>query len=169
MPKKSTQPEDVATRVVDATTPPTKRALTEEQKAKMREGRKLAAERRKASSSPEDPVQGGDQSSGSEDKPASPKRKDVQDEINALEAQLLDVTKRLIDAKARLAECDSSSDEDDDLPKFKADGTLDKRFKASKMISRADGGLDLRYKITKNAMKKGLVEADGTIVSPVTE
>ena len=37
------------------------------------------------------------------------------------------------------------------------------------MISRVDGGLDLRYKITKNAMKKGLVEADGTIVAPPTE
>ena len=70
MPKKTTQSEDVATRVVDATTPPVKRALTEEQKAKMREGRKLAAERRKASSSPEDPVQAGDQTSGSEDTPA---------------------------------------------------------------------------------------------------
>jgi hypothetical protein len=43
------------------------------------------------------------------------------------------------------------------LPKVKADGTLDMRYKTSRLIRRADGGLDMRFKMSQNAVKMGIV------------
>jgi hypothetical protein len=43
------------------------------------------------------------------------------------------------------------------LPKVKADGTLDMRYKTSRLIRRADGGLDMRFKMSQNAVKMGII------------
>jgi hypothetical protein len=61
-------------------------------------------------------------------------------------------------------ESSSEEEEEEELPKFKADGTLDLRFKASRQMLRKDGGLNKSYKAVKNAIGKGLVKEDGTLL-----
>jgi hypothetical protein len=141
-----------------------KRCLSDEQKAKMAAGRKAAAERRKAAGS------SGGESDDSEDPSASApsptqkgKKKALQHQVDALEAEIQALQARLAAAQQELEEADDSS-EDEELPRFKADGTLDKRYKVSKLIARSDGGLDLRFKASKKAVEKGIINADGTLV-----
>jgi chaperonin cofactor prefoldin len=145
-----------------------KRCLTEEQKAKMAAGRKAAAERRKAAAAAGS--SGGD-SDSSEDPSASTapsptqkgKKKALQHQVDALAAEIEALQARLAAAQEELEEMEDSS-EDEELPRFKADGTLDKRYKVSKLIARSDGGLDLRFKATKKAVEKGIINPDGTLV-----
>ena len=178
MPSKNTnKTTEAVTRAVTVTTTTTittstvnepetkpKRALTDEQKAKMAAGRKAAAERRKTSSSPsEDP--GIESDSDTPSKKASAIQV-AQADVDNLEAEMKDLAKRLEDAKQRLAEAEAEpSSDEDDLPRLKVNGGLDMRYKDSKRIQRADGGLDLRFKVSKNALKKGIVDADGKLVS----
>ena len=84
--------------------------------------------------------------------------------MSSLEMEIQALQARLADALGQLEEMSDSSDEEDGLPRFKADGTLDRRYKVSKLIGRSDGGLDLRFKVSKKAVEKGLVNADGTLV-----
>jgi hypothetical protein len=64
-----------------------------------------------------------------------------------------------------LQEAAAAAQEADELPKLKADGTLDMRFKMSRQIKRADGGLDLRFKASKSAIKMGIALPDGNLVA----
>lgn len=142
-----------------------KRALTEEQKSKMAAGRKAAAERRKVTTESEDEED--DPSSASTESPPPKQgkqkaRRSLEEVVGSLEMEIQALQARLADAHKQLEEMSDSSD--DELPRFKADGTLDRRYKVSKLIARSDGGLDLRFKASKKAVEKGLVKADGKLV-----
>jgi flagellar motility protein MotE (MotC chaperone) len=137
------------------------KTLSEEHKQAISEGVKRAvAERRKAAHSPEDPC--GSPSSDSKARA----RKAATDEVEKLQQDLAELSRRMQEALQRVDELESSSEEEEEeeLPKFKADGTLDLRFKASRQMLRKDGGLNKSYKAVKNAIGKGLVKEDGTLL-----
>lgn len=157
MPKQESTTIVVKTQGVDITveTKP-KKTLTEEHKAKMAAGRKAsreARERRKAASESDN-----DEDPGS----TSPTKSQLQQLVDEMEAEMEALQMRLTEAKKQLEEMESESEEE--LPRFKADGTLDRRYKASKQIARVDGGVDLRFKVSKKLLEKGIVGADGTLV-----
>jgi hypothetical protein len=90
--------------------------------------------------------------------------KEVDEEISFLESALAELHIRLKAVKEKKLELENeSSSSEDELPKFKGDGSLDKRFGISKKIARSDGGLDRRYKVSKNAIKLGIATPDGLL------
>ena len=123
----------------------------------MAAGRKAAAERRKAEK------EAGESDTSEDPGSTTPSnKKQLQQLVDEMEAEMEALQMRLTEAKKQLEEMESESEEE--LPRFKADGTLDRRYKVSKQIGRVDGGVDLRFKVSKKLVEKGVVNADGTLV-----
>ena len=109
----------------------------------------------KRAPSPEDPS----------DPPALSKaRLAAEMEIELLEGQLSQLQSKLEAARERLQRIEEEEEEEDELPVFKADGTLDLRFKSSKQMLRKDGGLNRSYKAVRKAIEKGLITEDGMMI-----